>query len=264
MTKLKLNVPASLIWVTLSLLFSLPALAGDCPTPAEVCAPVLWCDGFESGDTTAWAPLTTLSDDFEQDSLADWSQLNPSEATVQVVDGSLRVDPFQSLWFNGSSAILVSKEVSGNFKVTATVRARSMADPNEPPPGLIRLGGLMARDPDTTEGQNYVFVVVGRDVNDVSVEWKTTVDSCSTFDGPAWPSSDAELRLCRVGCSFHLYAREIGGTTWKLQSSIERPDLPGRLQVGALAYANGFPPDLSVTYESIDFARVESVADCLE
>ena len=101
-------------------------------------------------------------------------QLNPSQAIVEIVDGQLRIEPFQSLWFNNSSAILVSKEMSGSFKVTAAVRSRSVANPGEPPPGLVRLGGLMVRNPDTSDGENYVFLVVGRDVNDVSIERKTT------------------------------------------------------------------------------------------
>ena len=249
-------------WMLVSVFHVSPAWSGGCPAAEGTCEPVLFADGLESQDLSRWAPLSTLSDDFEDGTLDGWQQLNPSDAMVEIVNGQLRIEPFQSLWFNNSSAILVSREISGNFMATATVRARGVANPDEPPPDLVRLGGLMARNPDTTDGENYVFLVVGRDVNDVSVEWKTTVDSCSTFNGPSWPSGDAELRLCRVGCTFHLYAREIGTTTWQLQNTIDRPDLPGRLQVGALAYANGFPPDVAITYESIDLERVETIEDC--
>ncbi len=68
-------------------------------------------------------------------------------------------------------------------------------------------------------------------------------------------------------CTFYLYARELGGE-WQqfpdADTTFERPDLPGVLQVGAMAYANGNPPDVAVTFESIDFESVSSVAGCIE
>ena len=67
-----------------------------------------------------------------------------------------------ALWFNDSQGVLAFKPVSGDFKVTATVRTQRASN-DEPPPPAIRLGGLMARDPasDSTGMQNYVHIVVG-------------------------------------------------------------------------------------------------------
>jgi hypothetical protein len=253
---------AAWTWTVL-LLAAGPAIA-QCVDPTGSCPRTVFADGFESGGTSYWAGLPALSDDFEDGNLDGWNLLNPGTATVTVESGALRLEPFQSLWFDGSSAILVWKPVSGNFKVTSTVRTRSVAMPGSPPTLPVRLGGLMARNPDTTNGESYVFVVAGFDVNDLSVEWKTTVDSCSELFGPTWPSGDAELRLCRIDCTFYLYARELGGGAWQLQNTFDRPDLPGVVQVGAMAYANGFPPDVVATFESIDFDSVGSVADCTQ
>ncbi|NUO53181.1 MAG: hypothetical protein HOV80_30405 [Polyangiaceae bacterium] len=120
----------------------------------------------------------------------------------------------------------------------------------------------MARDPASDAGQeNYVFIVVGFDENDVSVETKSTTNDMSDYIGPTWPGTDAELRLCRVGASFHLYKRAIGGTTWEEAMVYDRPDLGASLQVGPNIYSLA-APDLTVSFDEVTFARVASVADC--
>jgi hypothetical protein len=119
----------------------------------------------------------------------------------------------------------------------------------------------MARDP-AAPPNNYVFIVVGNDVNDVSVETKTTVNSASTYTGPSSASSDAELRLCRVGSMFRLLKRDIAGGAWVEGALFDRPDLPAAVQVGAVIYASSGTPDLVVTFEEITFAPASALADC--
>ena len=206
--------------------------------------------------------LAALSDDFEDGNLSGWNQFNPQAASVTESSGQLRIEPASSLWFNATTGILVSKLVAGDFKVTSQVTTRSLSDPAMPPSPSFRLGGLMARNPSSASGENYVFIVVGADGNDLSVETKTTVNSNSTFQGPPWPNGEGELRICRIGSTFNLYIRT-PGQTWQLKDSFNRPDLPDTLQVGAVAYANQPNPDLRVTYESIDFSRVSQVAECV-
>lgn len=109
--------------------------------------------------------------------------------------------------------------------------------------------------------ENYVFIVVGDDVNDLSVETKTTTDSMSTYDGPSWGSADAELRLCRVGGDFYLTKRVVGTLVWAPPIHFARPDLPGTLEVGPNAYTLT-APDLTVTFDEVVFAKVAGVADC--
>jgi hypothetical protein len=169
-----------------------------------------------------------------------------------------------ALWFNGSQSVLAFKPVSGDFKVTATVRTQRASN-DEPPPPAIRLGGLMARDPasDSTGMQNYVHIVVGNGPSGVlAVEHKTTTNSNSVYDAPEWPSPDAQLRICRVGSTFNLYKRPVGSRTWEQAASYDRPDLPAELQVGADIYSPNTPPDLRARWDEVRYQPVADVGDC--
>jgi len=248
--------------VLASLAAAAPAGAGSDPDP-------VFADGFESGTTGFWGDLTELTDDFEDGALTGWSIVNPEDAAVEETGGQLRLEPeLLTVWFNTASSILVHRTVAGNFRVSARVTTRRATAPDDPPLTMYRLGGLAARDPDDTQ-ENYVFVVVGADDADLSAEAKTTVDSSSTFEGPAWAGGEAELRICRLGEVFHLLVRPTGGGSWQQPwsaalDSPSRPDLPPILQVGAVAYNNSSPADLSVRFDSIDFRRPVTLADCLE
>jgi len=256
---LRIAVPSLLLS---AFLVAPAAPAGPEPDP-------VFADGFESGGTGFWGDLTELSDDFEDGALTGWSVVNPEDATVEETGGQLRLEPGPStVWYNTSSSILIHRSVAGNFRATARVTTFGLAAPDDPPDPTYRLGGIAARDPDDTT-ENYVFVVVGADDADLSAEAKTTVDSSSTFEGPAWPGGEAELRICRLGDDFHLLVRPTGGGAWQQPwsaglDSPSRPDLPPILQVGAVAYANTSPADLSVRFDSIDFRRPFTLADCLE
>jgi hypothetical protein len=215
-------------------------------------------------------PLAMLSDDFAGAALDPaWTIFGDPVVDVTVENGALSMHMVRpALWFNAMTASLVYKEVTGDFKVTARVHARKFSDPAQPPDRNVHLGGLMARDPQGTDmgGQeNYVFIVAGYDVNDISVEHKTTTDNNSVYMGPSWPSGDAELRICRIGSAFRLYKRELGATSWTEAVSYMRPDLPATLQVGANAYAQGCMmgcPDLVVSFDELTFAEARTEADC--
>jgi hypothetical protein len=216
------------------------------------------------GSSAPPSSIERLSDDFCcTDSLdPSWALLNASKFNVAVHDGALHLLPTQaSLWFNGIGGALVWKEVTGNFKVTATVRPRKRTDPGEPPSDKIHLGGLMARS-SIGSHENYVFIVVGVDTNDHSVETKTTVDDSSTYVGPSWPYHDAELRICRQSSEFRLYKRAPGASAWLLAAVYVRADLPAALQVGPAAYAGSALPNLDVGFDAVHFEPVTSVADC--
>jgi hypothetical protein len=209
--------------------------------------------------------IEALSDPFDGAALdPSWRVLGSELASIEVRSGALELTMREgALWFNASRATLVYKEVSGDFKATAIVRARRSSSPTEPPNRTVHLAGLMARDPAPGD-EDYVFIVVGFDEDGLSVETKSTVRSVSDYEGPAWPSGDAELRLCRIGSNFSLYKREIGQSTWTTAKSYERNDLPATLEVGvniyALGGANGV--DLRATVDEIRYARVTSSADC--
>lgn len=189
----------------------------------------------------------------------------PEVLNISVGNGSLslRLDQ-QALWYNANRGPLVYKFVTGNFKVTSRVRVRKASNPADPPTNTVHLGGLMARDPQGEMAgatENYVFIVTGFDEMDLSVETKTTVNSVSTYDGPAWPSGDAELRVCRIGTTFYLYKRAIGDATFVLAQTYDRPDLPAKLQVGANVYSAS-APDLVANFDEITFADAANEADC--
>jgi hypothetical protein len=195
-----------------------------------------------------------------------WSTVQPDLVSARVRDGALSLTlRGPALWFNASVGALMFKPVSGNFKATTTVRTRSQSEPDQPPTAAIRLGGLMARDPasDETQIQNYVHVVVGNGPDGVlAVEHKTTTNNNSVYEAPPWPSSDAQLRICRVGSTYSLYKRPLGSKAWQLAASYERPDLPETLQVGADVYSPNAPPDLRARWNEITFQRVTDPRGC--
>jgi len=195
----------------------------------------------------------SLDDEFDGAALAGWEIVNPERAEVRLANDSLVIEPrANSLWFDGSAGVLVAKRIVGDFVVTAPVRARSLSEPSQPPAPMFRLGGLMARDPGGS-AEDYVFIVLGADDADVSVETKSTDDSMSAYEGPPWPSGEGSLRICREGSRFTLLAREATGA-WTEQAVFTRDDLPDTLQVGAMAYANADPADLQVSFDAIRFA----------
>ncbi|MCC7384040.1 MAG: hypothetical protein IT384_19515 [Deltaproteobacteria bacterium] len=197
--------------------------------------------------------LTTLSDEFEGVTLAPrWTTFRGDVASVRVAGGALELEMTAgALWFQGGTSVMVYQEVTGDFSVEAPAHARRTSALDQPPSQVVHLGGLIARNP-ASATENHVFITVGFDEVDLSVETKTTVDSVSTYVGPPWPSGDAELRLCRQGAAFRLYKRGIGAPTWQLAETYSRPDLPATLQVGAIAYALG-TPDFTVRFDALRF-----------
>ena len=192
-----------------------------------------------------------------------WSVIKPFSVDIGVDKGSLVMTlTHQALWFNADRGVLFSRLVDGDFRITATVRAAKTSAPAAPPggDGTVQLGGLMARADRTPE--DYVFIVVGDDGDGPSIETKSTDDSVSTYDGPLWTSTEADLRLCRVGSMFALYKRLPGSSdAWATATTYDRPDLSGTLQVGANIYS-GSTPDLTVRYDKLVIERVSTTLDC--
>jgi hypothetical protein len=183
---------------------------------------------------------------------------------LAVTGGQLRLTPNQYLlWYQQNQGTLVSKLVTGDFKVTSAIRARRASNPSLPPDQNIHLAGLMARKSGGPP-ENYVFIVVGDDVDDLSVETKTTTNNVSDYIGPSWGSGDAELRICRLGSTFRLYKRMIGAASWTLAITYDRPDLPSTLEVGPNVYAASATPDLVATWDEVRFEGVCDLAGCTE
>lgn len=187
-----------------------------------------------------------------------WQTINAQDAQIGPTDSGLAMTlTHKALWFQASRGVLFYTLVDGDFRVTSTVETSKTSDSSQDPggDGTVQLAGLMARA--ETPQENYVFVVVGSDANGPSVETKTTKDGSSTFAGPAWPTGDAVLKLCRVGTTFTLWKQASDGSgDFALAATYKRPDLSGALQVGANIYSDSAPditavfPDLTI--ESLD------------
>jgi len=186
-----------------------------------------------------------------------WSIVSPASVEISV-DGSTLVMHLtkRALWFQASRGVLFWMSVDGDFRVSATVRTARFSDPSRAPggDGTVQLAGLMARAQSISE--DYVHIVVGSDADGLSVETKSTTNANSIFDGPAWPTGSAELRICRIGTTFSLEKRPVGATTWTLAATIERPDLAGSIEVGPNIYSDS-PPDLVARYDGL---RIEAIA----
>ncbi len=223
-------------------------------------------NGFEDAVCAASDPLLCTCENFSTEQGGWDGEINPTLAATSVSAGHLVISPAaNSVWFNQSSGYQLYRLISGNFAITARVLPRRAGSADLAPLPTFRLGGINARSPqsdDCDDCENYVFIVLGADGNDVSVETKSTVDSQSNFIGPSWPAVDGDIRLCRLGAEFRLYVREIGQSNWQLENFYTRADLPDTLQVGPHAYANTSPADLDVYYDFVDFATPDSVADC--
>lgn len=219
-------------------------------------------------DLAAGGGLGQLSDEFTGAALdPSWQVFRPSAIDISVSDGRLHIAPRpNALWFDTQQGGLVYKVVTGDFRLTAKVRAHVRNMPySTPPTAGVQLAGLVARAP-VADGagaqEDYVFIVVGFDVNDLSVEHKSTDNGSSSYQGPPWSGGEAELRICRIGSMFYLYKRMIGAATWTPAMSYTRPDLPAALQVGVTSYTNRGAPDVVGSFDSVDFAAAPSTAAC--
>jgi len=194
----------------------------------------------------------------------DWEVNNAPAVEVRTQEEALLLILRQRvLWFMDRQGVLAYKLVEGDFKISADLYTMKRSDPGQAPggDGTVQLGGLMARN-GTGAQENYVFIVVGDDGNGLSVETKNTVNDFSEYNGPAWDSAAASLRLCRVGSTFHLYKRHIGvEEPWIPAGSFERPDLPDSLQVGVNIYTNS-TPDIQIRYENISIEALASPDEC--
>jgi hypothetical protein len=207
-----------------------------------------------------------LSDEFDGKSLSStWTVFKGDEnvsfkATVE--GGQLHLVPRANcVWYQARNGPALFKRVSGDFKMTSTVRVASVANPSDVPRYEYQFGGLMARHPDSRR-ENYVFAVVGWRESYLALESKTTVNGESTILAPEWPSGEAELRICRSGATFVLLARKPGASKWIEQGRHQRSDLPAEVQVGPIAYTYTNKYDLRASFDRVEIVPLPTAADC--
>ena len=186
---------------------------------------------------------------------AEWSFFNQNAFSVKLNNAiTLQLDLEQNaLWFNASVGGAVFREVTGDFTLSATVTAVKKSNNAQPADCNICLGGIMARNPNDSPGQNYVHLVTGATPEGQGYESKNTTNNVSEFTAIEDGEPSHELRITREGNVFSLYKKAASDADWVLIASFERPDLPATLQVGPNIYTaeSGATADLSVIYQDI-------------
>lgn len=205
------------------------------------------------------APQQTAVPGFE-----DWQLINPQAVRVSVDGGALVLDLVGSvIWFNADKGVLFYRDVTGDFRATATVRTSKTSDPSAPPgqDGSVQLAGLMART--EVPAENSVFIASGSIGKSTGLETKTTESSRSIYLQRGLPTGgDAELRLCRIGSTFLLWWRHVDSNEdWTHMSTLDRKDMPATLQVGANIYTDGVP-DITARFEHLTIEPIPPGAGC--
>src|SRR5262245_3488939 len=168
--------------------------------------------------------------------------------TYAVARGVLTVVPAMSWWVDDTHAFFLSKQVTGDFKVTVRIRATGRR--GALPRANWSLTGLLVRAPgDDRMNENWIGWTVGQVNGHPSFERKTTAASRSVLKlipaRPGW----MQLRVVRLGSAFVLLRRN-PGKPWVLQWTYSRNDLPETLEVGIDAqsgYASGLADLVSRT-----------------
>ena len=200
--------------------------------------------------------LAALSDEFEtQRSLSDWTRITDAEGwtdklkTLTVDDGALVLEPYPSVWFYDYVGPFLFQRVEGNFMVTTRINVSGRDAPM--PSTAYSLAGLLARRPRSDapfvadsawakDRESYVFLVTGStgEPGAPKIETKSAVRSRPIVKHyPRETNGWIRLRLVRLDQTIiALYRRP--GDDWQIHERFYRPDLPGTLQVGLMAYGD--------------------------
>jgi hypothetical protein len=184
--------------------------------------------------------------------------LDLSTQEIIVVENTMRLDLTENgLWFQNDQGGLVYTEISGDFTISAFVQAEKSSSYGEATMCDICLGGIMARDPDNSAGENYVHLVTGQTPEGPGVEYKSTESGNSVFTALNTGQTNHELLLCRSEDLFTFYYRQDSSIPFILGDSIRRPDLPEVLQVGFNIYTaeSGSLADLSILIQDVLIAN---------
>jgi hypothetical protein len=200
--------------------------------------------------------IAALSDEFDAaDAPPDWTRITDAEGwadklkTLTVDDGALVLEPYPSVWFYDYVGPFLFRRVEGNFMVTTRINVSGQDAPM--PSTAYSLAGLLARRPRSDapfaadsawakDRESYVFLVTGTTGKPGApkIETKSAVRSRPIVKHyPRETSGWIHLRLVRLDQTIiALYRRP--GADWQIHERFYRPDLPGTLQVGLMAYGD--------------------------
>lgn len=216
------------------------------------------------------ATLDLLSDEFDDPAtLSNWLEGPSTAYDLLDIDtsnpGQLTFVPTanaNNAWYETYQAPFRYKLVTGDFAVVTYVNAgnRTQPDPgSSPPTGQFNSAGFLARDPASDEpdgAENYIMFNLGYQINDLSTEAKTTINSSSVLTLTSTSGSyQGRLLMCRIGATFYTYRHLDNEADWVLVETMMRDDLPATLQVGLVVNAWDETPANSTLYAQFDYVR---------
>ena len=202
-------------------------------------------DEFDSAASMAAWSRVEQSEGWNVEPLAHWSVNSPGAGVLSGATGRMVMVPHTVTWYQNYRGPMAYKTVSGDFAITARVRATGR-DGVSVPTALFSLAGVMIRTPRvitpatwTPNGENYVFLSVGygnATPRRFQYEVKTTINGDSQLALSNAPSAEAVLQIVRIGSSVICLRRE--GAQWIVHARYTRTDLPPTVQAGLVAYTD--------------------------
>jgi hypothetical protein len=201
--------------------------------------PACLTDEFDNAATlTNWTRIEQ-AESWPNDPLQTW---NINTATP----GSMTMIPHTVTWFRDYRGPLVFKPVTGDFAITASVRATGR-DGVSVPSSQFSLAGLMLRTPRsitpatwTPGGENYVFLSTGYGFANPArfqYEVKTTIDGDSQLVLSDAPGPESVMQVVRIGPHIICLRQPLGGA-WVVHARYRRDDMPATVQAGLFAYTD--------------------------
>jgi regulation of enolase protein 1 (concanavalin A-like superfamily) len=196
-------------------------------------------DGSTDSDPahlTVWLGVSTVTDDFETyhdytggdvtgtiwTGVLNFTNLDAT-ALSDTTDGVLhwRCAGGGWGWENGNNTgPVLYRDVSGDFDAEVFMTAISNVQWSD--------GGIMARMPNPTNGENWVSVKCFGTGNTDGARWVINGVGNSQDIGAMWPY----VRLQHTGTAFNFYSKNNPDDDWTLGYTLDRPDMAGTLQVG--------------------------------
>jgi len=184
----------------------------------------------------------------------EWKTYNPQLAEIKYGSNAISIKPLNGTrWSMNTSRPMIYMETEGDFFFSARVRAEKNTDA----PGVngLLFAGLIVRDPSTGENENNIFISVGFRYKNYKIEARSTYEGKTSGVSAEWLSGDAELMVQREAAVFGMYVRPYGTeAAWRKVHTLYRPDFPGHLLVGLMAYADSSRSN-SLHFDEITFRK---------
>jgi len=208
----------------------------------------------------------TFRDDFDGASLdPGYTVLNVATTNgLKQANGQLYTDIIQNAvwWQDQKNALFIYKILSGDFKLTTTLFARTTSNPNNQIRSGYHYAGPMIRLPSSETGpNNFVFIGSGYSDGQIYIETKSNVNNVPQIRKIPVTGNDAWLRICKFGSVVRVYHQIVGSDQMVLEDQYTRNDFVGDFQVGLMAFSfqgNDFRP----IFEYFDFQNVTSLNEC--